>query len=400
MYRGDVSKKFVFIIALAVVLVLLALIHFLHSKKRTVELQVLEEVVEFFDPSLLQPIRMKGPHKEPPATLDDLKSLAADLDLTALRQKKPLIAVCMQDLDPENDWSQLQVRGITNILELFGFEISLLTNGEFDTQKQLADYRNILIFQPDILITIPLDKHVMAPVLKEISDSGTAIIFMDSTTQGMVPGEDYATLVMADSYSNAWVGIEILAERLNGNGKLALMHWQNQMFTTDQRSVAARAASARYPDLEVVAELYFSSIADVGPLTETLLNEHPDLDGLWVVWDTPALQAVEVIRRRGAGTLVTTVDLGQEAAQLIAANDILIGTGAQHPYHQGLAEGLAAILIASGIEPPPFVLVPGEKVTSETLHTAWHNIFKNELQLSSTQGVNFVHRSFPGRQEP
>ncbi|MFP4111075.1 MAG: substrate-binding domain-containing protein [Desulfonatronovibrio sp.] len=394
MDRGIVYKKFFFIIALAVVFAVLVSIFFLLSKKRTMGPQVLEKAAEFYDSSHLEPIRMKGPHNEPPATLADLKSLAADLDLKALGKKNPRIAVCMQDLDPENDWSQLQVRGIANTLELFGFEISILTNGEFDNHKQLADYRNILILQPDILITIPLDKHLMAPVLQEIADSGTAIIFMDSTAQAMAPGKDYATLVMADSYSNAWVGIEILAQRLNGNGKLALMHWQNNMFTTDQRSIAARAASAEHSGLEVAAELYFSSIADVEPMTEDLLDEHPDLDGLWVVWDTPALEAVEVIRRRGAGTLVTTVDLGQEAAHMIGANDILIGTGAQHPYHQGVAEGLAAVLIAGGIAPPPFVLVPGEKVTSETLEVAWRNIFQKELQLSSTSGDGFEHGSF------
>jgi len=374
------DKRLFLIIALTLISAVLVSVYLLQSTNRTKESQILAKVGEFFDPSLLEPIRMDGPHQEPPVTLADLKSLTADLDLKALHHKNPRIAVCMQDLDPENIWSQLQVQGIADTLELFGFEISLLTNGEFDTQKQLADYRNILLLQPDILITIPLDEYIMAPVLKEIADSGTAIIFMDNITQGLVPGKDYATLVMADSYSNGWVGIEILADRLDGNGTLALMHWQNEMFTTDQRSVAARAACAEYPGLEVVAELSFSSIADVGPMTEILLDEYPDLDGLWVVWDTPALQAVEVIRSRGAGTLVTTVDLGQEAAKMIAANDILLGTGAQHPYHQGVAEGLAAVLIAGDVKPPPFILVPGEKVTPETLDMAWRNIFSHETE--------------------
>lgn len=91
------------------------------------------------------------------------------------------------------------------------------------------------------------------------------------------------------------------------------------------------------------------------------------------------MAAAGVIKNMGKKTVVTTVDLGPDSAYSIASGGLLIGTGSQHPYDQGVAEtliGLAAIL---GKPTPAYVAVPGEKVTRKSMERSWKRVFRTEL---------------------
>jgi ribose transport system substrate-binding protein len=325
----------------------------------------------------VQPVSGRGPKGESPSSISDVLALLTEKDIQKVRGGGFRSVICMQDIN--NDWSRLQVKGLRMVLERFGVDITAVTDGEFDLDKQLADYKNAISLKPDIMITIPLHTDKCAMALRRAVQAGIKLVFMDTVPAGFVHPRDYASVVIADSYANGRVSAEIIAERLGGKGKVAMLHWQNKMFTCDERTRAARETFADFPDIDVVSEAYFEGVYDVPKLTEEILDQHPDLNGLWVVWDTPAMEAVHIIKQMKKDVIVATVDLGYAVAKAIAAGDVVVGTGAQHPYDQGVAEALIAVVALAGKTAPAYVVVPGEKVTRRTLARAWHRVYQSAL---------------------
>jgi ribose transport system substrate-binding protein len=337
-------------------------------------------------------VQIRGPQNEQVSTAKDLMPMLDEVTLERLQAKHHTLVICMQGLnDPRNDWSRLQVAGIRSTLEQLGIQVLAVTDGEFEVNKQLADYRQVIALHPDAIITIPLDSARSAGTLREAARRGIKLIFLDTVPDGMKHPRDYAALVMADSYSNGQIAAQLIAEHLNHRGEVALLHWRNKIFTCDQRSLAARRTFATYPGLRIVAERYFDGLYDIKSETRDLLASHPELDGLWVVWDTPALEAIQVIREERAPVAVATVDLSYESGREIARNGKLLGVGAQHPFQQGVAAALAAAVALAGRTPPAFVVVPGERVTRRNLTKAWQSVFQEPLPPDIGQSLS-AHR--------
>src|SRR3546814_20200436 len=92
----------------------------------------------------------------------------------------------------------------------------------------------------------------------------------------------------------------------------------------------------------------FPALSAVAATTLALAEAHPDLVGLFVVWDTPAMMAAGILKTLGRKIVMTTVDLGQEAAIGLAANDPLVAIAAQQPFRQGAT---AASITGSTLQP-------------------------------------------------
>ncbi len=323
--------------------------------------------------------KARGPHQEKPVRMDSLLKLIDSTVEQTVRKGRFKAVICMQDLDIDNDWSHLQLRGIKNTLRQYGVQVIAITDGEFDIDKQKADYAHAIDLEPDVLITIPLDRVDMAPALKRAVEKNIRLVFIDSVPIGFKHPQDYAGMVMADSYSNGRVAAEALAEALGHQGEIAVVEWENKMFTTDERGRGAYATFKQYPGIKIVAARRFSDVSEVESLTAEILSAHPNLRGMWVVWDTPALEALKEIHHVRRKVLLATSDLGHELSWQIAQGERVVGTGAQHPYQQGVAEALVAIADLAGKKTPPFVLVPGEKVTKKSLGRSWQRVFREPL---------------------
>ena len=84
-----------------------------------------------------------------------------------------------------------------------------------------------------------------------------------------------------------------------------------------------------------------------------LLRGVPAIDGLFVVWDVPAMHVVRALRAVGTSVPITTIDLGNDVAIELALGDLVKGVGAQQPYDLGFAEATAMIMALVDEEPPP-----------------------------------------------
>lgn len=350
---------------------------FLVSCTKSVSLSGSLELIDAEELEMLRPLQGRGPYGEEPAGLDSLLELMDGVKPETVRSKGYRVAIAMHDV--KNDWAETLLKGIEDTLGYYDISTLVITDGGFDMDKQIADYNNIFKLKPDLLITLPIDSERAAPVLRKFIDEGIKLVFIDTIPSGYRAPADYVSFAVGDSYVMGKLGAELLIERLRGEGSVALLHWSSSMFTVDQRSRGAREAFLKSPGITIVAEEYFTDFYEVAALTEKIIEHNSDLAGLWAVWDTPAFEAIEVIRSHGLKTLVTTVDLSREAAKMIANDDILLGTATDHPYEQGVAVSLSSAAALEGLSIPSYIVINAEMVTGDNLSSAWRRVYKGKL---------------------
>jgi ribose transport system substrate-binding protein len=108
-----------------------------------------------------------------------------------------------------------------------------------------------------------------------------------------------------------------------------------------------------------------------------MLAEHPDLNGIWAVWDVPAEGVMAALRSADRTDIaVITQDLGKTVAVEIARNGIVKGVGAQRPFDQGVTEALLAGYALLNEPAPADVSLSALPVTRDNVVEVWRTIYQ------------------------
>ncbi|MDR1795861.1 MAG: substrate-binding domain-containing protein [Clostridiales Family XIII bacterium] len=319
----------------------------------------------------------KGPNGEEPAGVEDILNLISDEKAEEIRSAGYTAAISLHTVG--TDWSVLQLEGMHDVLDEFNIKVIAETDAEMEVEKQVSDLESIIGMKPDLLISFVLDGDAVGPVLKEARAQGIQVSLIDSVPAGFTPGTDYAGMGTADNYANGAASAQKLADYLGGEGEIAMLNYVSSLFHTDARTQGARDVFAQYPDITIVAEDKVNSAETAATATEAMLTAHPDIAGIWTFWDVPGMGAVGVIESMGKDTKVVSVDLSEDTAYSIASGGAMLASGAQHPYDQGVAEAMIGVAALAEIEPPSYVLVPGEIVTKESMSKSWERVFRSPL---------------------
>ncbi|MFJ5560774.1 substrate-binding domain-containing protein [Streptomyces sp. NPDC093250] len=326
------------------------------------------------DPATLGPkgIVGKGPNGESPASVDSLQLSPADA--AKVRAKKFKVAISVQTMSI--DWAKLQVRGITDTLNKYGAQVVGVINPEFQVDKQVAGIENMIQRKPDAFIGIPVDDTATAPAFKKIGQSGIKLILMDNIPKGLSYPQDYQSMVSADSEGNGWIAAQGLAAQVPKGGTVGIIGFGVDFFVTNERVRGVKDWFAKNrPDVKI-KESDFTDADDAQSVTENFLTANPDVKGVFVVWDAPAMGAVTAARTLGRNIPVTTIDLGLQAATEMAKGGLIKAVGAQRPYDQGVAEALAALNSLIGKQPAAWIGVQSLPVVQKNVlqqyKTVWH----------------------------
>ena len=134
-----------------------------------------------------------------------------------------------------------------------------------------------------------------------------------------------------------------------------------------------------YPGIQIAAERGvrgpdFAGEADA--IVTTMLQQHPELRGIWAIWDVPAQGVVTAIRRAGRNNvIVATQDLGKNIAIELAQGGIVKSLAAQQPYDHGVTEAILAGYALLDQPAPTDVVYDGIAVTRENVLDAWQAIY-------------------------
>ncbi len=321
-------------------------------------------------------VMSKGPRGESPASPDEVTLSASELD--QIRAMKPTAAIVMHY--GGNDWSQAQIAGLKQQFGEMGIEVIATTDANFRPEKQVSDIETVLARNPDIIVSIPTDPVATAAAYKKAAQQGVKIVFMDNVPNDMTAGVDYVASVSADNFGNGVAAAHLMAEALNCKGKVGLIYHEADFFVTRQRYDAVKQTlQENYPDIEIVEEQGITGpdfTGDAEKAASAMLTKHPDLNGIWAVWDVPAEGVVAAARTANRTDLViTTIDLGLNVAILIAKGEFVYGLGAQRPFDQGVNEAKLAGYGLLGKQAPPYVALPALPVKKGNVLDAWRTVY-------------------------
>ena len=293
-----------------------------------------------------------------------------------------------------NDWWRAQIAGLESEFTRLGIRVVKVTDAGFSPEQQVADIESVLVERPDIMVSIPTDPVATAPTYRQAAEQGVKIVFIDNVPEGLVHGEDYVTVVSADNYGNGVAGANILATGLDKRGKIGVVCHAADFAVTQQRWEGfTTTIEKNYPDIHIVDEAGVTG-PDFAAQAETaaaaMLAAHPDLAGIWAVWDVPAEGVLAAARARGRHDLVvTTVDLGLKVAIDLARGDGVRGIGAQRTFDQGVTEAVMAAYGLLGKPAPPTVAMPSLPVTRSGVLQAWKTVYHEDppAELAAAAGA-------------
>ena len=257
------------------------------------------------------------------------------------------------------------------------------TDANFKPYKQVSDLETVLAQNPDIIVSIPTDPVATASAYKAAAASGAKLVFMDNVPQGLEAGTDYVSVVSADNYGNGVVSAHELAKALGGKGTIGAIYHQADFFVTAQRYEGfTDTITKEYPDIEIVEEKGIAGpdfAGDAQAAANAMLSKHPDLAGIWAVWDVPAEGVMAAARASGRTDLkIATEDLGKNVAIALAKDELIVGLGAQVPFDQGITEARLGAGALIGKVAPPYIALSALPVDHENVLEAWEKVYHQD----------------------
>lgn len=334
------------------------------------------DIANSLDPAKLMPAGIvgSGPAGEKSSTVDTVA--LTDEQSAKAKAGKFKVGVVMQTMDI--DWSKLVVAGITDTLKKHDVELVGVTNPGFQADKQIAQIGDMIQLKPDAIISIPTDNTATAAAYKSIGEAGIKLILMHQVPQGLTYPKDYQAVISPDNRGNGQVAAEILAAHIPQKGVAGIVDFGVDFFTTNERTRQVEKWFAdNRPDV-TLKKVEFIDTTKVGDVAANFLTANPDVQGLYVVWDAPAMQVASALRAQGKDIPVVTIDLGIEAGLELASCGLVKGIAAQQPYDQGVAEAEAAIQVLLGNQPPPWIVLPAMPVLPGNLTESYKKVFHED----------------------
>jgi ribose transport system substrate-binding protein len=265
----------------------------------------------------------------------------------------------------------------------------------FNPEAQIEALERLTLEAPDAIISLPVANSKVAAPHARVSAAGIKLVLLDNVPTGLLPGKDYISLVSADNFGLGKIAAEGLSPHLREGAEVGVLGYD-----ANEREIAfVKWMQVNRPDVSLRVQR-FPALSAVAATTRTLAEAHPELAGLFVVWDTPAMTAARVLATMGRKIPMTTVDLGQEAAIGLAANEPLMAIAAQQPFRQGETAASITVTALLGRLAPAWVALPGLAVTArnvvECFQTVWRMPAPHEvLRKLSLVGLKRSDRHLP-----
>jgi len=318
-------------------------------------------------------IKSTGPNGEP--AVSTTKLTLTDEDRQKLKNGHFKVAMAFHMLS--NEMNSTELTAMKQTFADLGVNVVGVTDAQMKVERQVGDVESLMALHPDALLSIPIDPVSTESSYRAAAAAGAKLVFIENIPAHMTAGKDYVSCVAADNYGNGMAAADIMAEALGGKGEVGIVFFDANFWVTNQRAEGFKhRIASNYPNIKIVAEGGFTDGNKVTEVADGILANHPKINGIFAVWDVPAEGVIASAKSAGRDDLViTTIDLGANAARLIAENGMIKGLGAQRPYDQGVA---IATVTAYGLinkPAPAFVASPPLPVVRANLLQAWREAY-------------------------
>ncbi|OAN76312.1 sugar ABC transporter substrate-binding protein [Jannaschia sp. EhC01] len=313
-----------------------------------------------------------GPHGE--RASDPHRLVITASDAAAASEGGFRVAVVLHTV--AGNWSEQHLSAIAGTLGDVSIALLDVVDCGFDPALQIKALDDLIEARPDAIISLPVENTAVAAAHARVSAAGIKLLLLDNVPTGLLPGKDYVSLVSADNFGLGRTAAELLSPHLPSGGSVGVLGYDVDFYATNQREIAFHKwMSLERPDV-TLHTAGFSAPNLAGETFNSMAENHTHLDGLFVVWDAPAVHVLAEMTTHAHSIPVTTVDLGAEVVRQLATGDILKGVAAQTPYAQGVAIAQVTILSLLGRQTPAWVALPGVPVTSASVVGGYQSVWR------------------------
>jgi len=282
-------------------------------------------------------------------------------------------------------WRYLS-KGVENVATAKGYTFQALDSRN-SADTQLRNAQDAIARGVAGIVISPTDSSTAPSVLTLAQNANIPVVVADIGTNS---GE-YVSFIISDNYEGANGVGKALAAAMKEKG------WEDGsvgLITISQARKNGQARTQGFRDAmkeagitkEAGLQQMQSYTADeTFKFTQDMLTANPDMRGIWIQTDQPAIGALRAIKaaRRDGEILVAGFDGIPEFVDLLKSGE-LVATGMQQPYLMGQKSAEALISHLDGSTPEKEILVPILIVTSENidevLPTVKETVFANEMQ--------------------
>ncbi|RMF61320.1 MAG: sugar ABC transporter substrate-binding protein [Calditrichaeota bacterium] len=217
---------------------------------------------------------------------------------------------------------------------------------EINIDQQVNILEDQILKGVSALAVAPSGVAEILPVLDKAHSRNIPVITVDTD----IDWPHKLSYVGTDNRLGGKLAGEYIVKRLNGKGKVALIHGIPGVQTHEDRKNGFLDAIKAAPGIQLVAQQPANSERELAlTVMENILTSNPDLDAVFITSDQMALGALEAIDAHHLIDRIITVgfDAGKEALQAVREGR-LDAVVAQNPYKMGQEAFLAALKAAKG----------------------------------------------------
>ncbi|MBB3190277.1 sugar ABC transporter substrate-binding protein [Halomonas cerina] len=253
--------------------------------------------------------------------------------------------------------------------EAQGHNIQFL-DAQGDIGRQLSQTQSLAAQDVDAIIINPVDTAATGKMTEVAVQNGIPLVYVNRQPEGKDLENDNVVFVGSDQKLSGTLQMEALAERMGGEGNVAIMLGELSSGATHQRTEGVKEVIAEYPGIEIIAEQPADYLrTEAINLMNNWIVGGQQIDAIAANNDEMALGALIAMQQSGISPdeiLVGGIDATRDALEAMQRGELAV-TVFQDAQGQGGGAVKSALGLINGEEVEKRTMVPFKLVTPENL---------------------------------
>lgn len=272
------------------------------------------------------------------------------------------IAVILKALSNQY-WQGIEL-GVKAAAADFGVEVTVqAASSESAQNEQLTIAQTMVNDKYDAYVVAPESTSNLTPALDAMRAQDAPIVNVDDAR---IPATVY---VGPDHKLDGTQAADFIAAAHPDGGKVAQIEGQAGSSAAQLRIEGYTEGVAAHPNLELVASVPGNWSADEAfAATVQILQQHPDLVGIYANNDTMAIGVAQAVAEAGKTSQITIVgtDGVPEAVNGVRSGD-MAATVSPLPFYEGYWAVEAAVRLLRGVDVDPWVVAPAQLIDAQNV---------------------------------
>lgn len=196
----------------------------------------------------------------------------------------------------QNDFIVGVTRTIVDVANSAGIEMSVYDANQ-NAEKQVGQVENLITQGIDGILIEPVSRDVLAPAVLACKSAGIPIITFNQRVSNQ---ESATSFVGVDMVQGGMMEMDEAAARLNGKGKIVILHGPMGGDAQVGRNQGYHQVLAQYPDIHVVAEQSGNWVrGDSFSIVENWIQSGKQFDAVISQNDDMAMGAIKAVEEAG-----------------------------------------------------------------------------------------------------